>query len=127
MSKLGIALIQTTSAVSLKKNFDKTLGLMARAVKGGAKIICTQELFKSPYFCQQESYDLFKLAEPVDAKAPVVRELSAFAKAHKAVVVASLFEKRAEGVYHNTAAVLDADGKYLGKYRKVHRCGSCPR
>ncbi len=120
MSKLGIALIQTTAAVSLQKNFDKTLGLMARAVKGGAKIICTQELFKSPYFCQQESYDLFKLAEPVDAKASVIRELSVFAKAHKAVIVASLFEKRAEGVYHNTAAVLDADGKYLGKYRKMH-------
>ncbi len=120
MSKLGIALIQTTAAVSLQKNFDKTLDLMARAVKGGAKIICTQELFKSPYFCQQESYDLFKLAEPVDAKASVIRELSVFAKAHKAVIVASLFEKRAEGVYHNTAAVLDADGKYLGKYRKMH-------
>ncbi|MEI8012611.1 MAG: carbon-nitrogen hydrolase [Candidatus Omnitrophota bacterium] len=120
MSKIGIALIQTAAAPSLKKNFDKTLDLMARAAKGGAKIVCTQELFKSAYFCQQESYDLFKLAEFVSEKAPVVRELSVFAKKHKVVVVASLFEKRAEGVYHNTAVVLDADGKYLGKYRKMH-------
>ena len=120
MSKVGIALIQTTCSGTLKKNFDKTLGLMTLAARKGARIICTQELFKSPYFCQHESYDLFKLAEPVTEKSATVRELSAFAKKHKVVLVASLFEKRADGVYHNTAAVLDADGKYLGKYRKMH-------
>ncbi len=120
MAKLDIALIQTACGPSPRRNFDKALSLMASAVKKGAKVICTQELFKSRYFCQQESYELFKLAEPVTENSATVKELGAFAKKHKAVIVASLFEKRAEGVYHNTAAVLDADGKYLGKYRKMH-------
>ncbi len=120
MAKLDIALIQTACGSSLRQNFDKTLALMDSAVKKGARIICTQELFKSRYFCQHEDYELFKLAEPVTATSDTVKELGDFAKKNKAVIVASLFEERAPGVYHNTAAVLDADGKYLGKYRKMH-------
>ncbi len=120
MSKLNIALIQTACVTDPAHNLDRALGLMAQAVKKGARIICTQELFKSTYFCQHESYDLFKLAEPVTEKAKTVQLLSAFAKKNKVVIVASFFEKRADGIYHNTAAVLDADGKYLGKYRKMH-------
>ncbi len=120
MAKLDIALIQTACGPSPRRNFDKALGLMVVAAKKGARIICTQELFKSRYFCQQEAYNSFKLAEPVTAHAATVRELGAFARKHKVVIVASLFEKRAQGVYHNTAAVLDADGEYLGKYRKMH-------
>lgn len=94
--------------------------MIKQAAKSGAKIICTQELYKSRYFCQSEDYGQFRLAETVNATSAAVRELSVVARRHKVVIVASLFEKRAEGVYHNTAVVVDADGKYLGKYRKMH-------
>ncbi len=120
MNKVNIGLIQHSCSDSVGKNFDKVLGMIASAAKKGAKIIATQELFKSRYFCQHESYELFKLAEPVSEKAAVVKALSSLAKKYKVVIVASLFEKQAEGVYYNTTAVLDADGKYLGKYRKMH-------
>lgn len=98
----------------------KVSKMVEMASKKGAKIIATQELFKSPYFCQQESYDFFKLAETINATSSTVKAFSALAKKYKVVIVASLFEKQAEGVYYNTAIVLDADGKYLGKYRKMH-------
>ena len=82
------------------------------------EIICLQELFTSLYFCDVESYENFKLAEPVPG--PTTDLLSALAKELGVVIIASLFEKRAQGIYHNTTAVLDADGAYLGKYRKMH-------
>jgi N-carbamoylputrescine amidase len=120
MPKVKLALIQHACTESPAKNFDKVLSLISAAAKKGVQIISTQELFKSRYFCQRESYDLFKLAEPVSEKSLTVKTLSAAAKKHKVVIVASLFEKRAHGMYHNTAVVIDADGKYLGKYRKMH-------
>ena len=88
------------------------------AAARGAQIICTPELFRSPYFCQVEHHDFFRLAEPVPG--PTSERLGALARELGVVIVASLFEKRAEGLYHNTAAILDADGRYLGKYRKMH-------
>jgi len=99
-------------------NLKKTLAAAERVVKQGAKIICTQELFRSLYFCQTEDHACFALAEPIPG--PTTKTFQAFAKKHKVVVVASLFEKRASGVYHNTAVIIDADGALLGKYRKMH-------
>ena len=84
----------------------------------GAQVVCLQELFTSLYFCDVEDYENFKLAETIPG--PSTDALSVVAAELKVVIVASLFEKRAEGLYHNTTAVLDADGAYLGKYRKMH-------
>jgi N-carbamoylputrescine amidase len=114
--KLG--LIQTSVSASPKTNLRKTFALAERAAKSGAKIICTQELFRYPYFCQSEDHKNFKLAEKIPG--PSTDAFCKLAKKHKVVIIASLFEKRAPGVYHNTAAVIDADGSLLGSYRKMH-------
>jgi N-carbamoylputrescine amidase len=89
-----------------------------RAAKQGAQIICTQELFRSQYFCQSEDHANFALAESIPG--PSTDAFQKLAKKHRVVVIASLFEKRAAGLYHNTAAVIDADGSLLGIYRKMH-------
>ena len=89
-----------------------------QAAARGAQIVCLQELFRSQYFCQVEDHRFFDLAEPIPG--PSTERLAALAKELGVVIVASLFEKRAEGLYHNTAAIIDADGSYLGKYRKMH-------
>lgn len=99
-------------------NLNKAIKGIREAAKGGAQIICLQELFTSLYFCDVEDYDNFKLAESIPGKTTDV--LSTVAKELNVVIIASLFEKRAQGIYHNTTAVLDADGTYLGKYRKMH-------
>jgi N-carbamoylputrescine amidase len=99
-------------------NLARQLRLAARAAATGAQIICTQELFKSPYFCQTEDHRFFALAESIPG--PSTDAFQQFARTHGVVVVASLFEKRAAGLYHNTAAVIDADGSLLGIYRKMH-------
>ena len=101
-----------------KENLDKAIVKIREVASNGAQIICLQELFTSLYFCDVEDYENFKLAESIpgpstDALAAVARELGV-------VIIASLFEKRTQGIYHNTTAVLDADGTYLGKYRKMH-------
>jgi len=114
--KLG--LIQTAGSADPDANLKKTLALAGRAAQRGAQIICTQELFRSQYFCQSEDHKNFKLAEPVPG--PTTDAFCQFAKKHQVVVIASLFEKRAAGVYHNTAAIIDADGSLLGRYRKMH-------
>jgi N-carbamoylputrescine amidase len=100
------------------ENLDKAIARIREAAAKGAQIVCLQELFTSLYFCDVEDYDNFKLAEPIPG--PSTDILSSLAKELKLVIIASLFEKRAEGIYHNTTAVLDADGTYLGKYRKMH-------
>jgi N-carbamoylputrescine amidase len=114
--KLG--LIQTACSADPDANLKKTLTLADRAAQRGAQIICTQELFRSQYFCQSEDHGNFKLAEPVPG--PTTDAFCRLAKKHRVVVIASLFEKRAAGVYHNTAAIIDADGLLLGIYRKMH-------
>jgi len=114
--KLG--LIQSTASADLAANLKKTLALAERAAKQGAQIICTQELFRSQYFCQSEDHKNFQLAEPIPG--PTTQAFQKIAKKYKVVIVASLFEKRAAGVYHNSAAVIDADGSLLGVYRKMH-------
>jgi len=114
--KLG--LLQHACSHNATANFKTALALTERAAKQGAQIICTQELFRSQYFCQSEDYENFKLAEPIPG--PSTAAFQKLAKKYKVVIVASLFEKRTAGVYHNTAAVIDADGKLLGTYRKMH-------
>jgi N-carbamoylputrescine amidase len=99
-------------------NLAHAIERIREAAARGAQIICTPELFLGPYFCQTERHEFFGLAEPVPG--PTSERLAALASELGVVLVASLFEKRAEGLYHNTAAILDADGRYLGKYRKMH-------
>ena len=114
--KLG--LIQSACSANPGANLKQTLVLAERAARRGAQIICTQELFRSQYFCQSEDYKNFKLAEKIPG--PTTEAFCTFAKKHRVVAIASLFEKRAAGVYHNTAVVIDADGSLLGIYRKIH-------
>jgi N-carbamoylputrescine amidase len=118
MSKVTLGLLQHACSANPAANLKKALALTERAARRGAKIICTQELFRSQYFCQNEDHANFALAEPIPG--PSTRAFQRIAKKHKVVVVASLFEKRASGLYHNTAVVIDADGKLLGTYRKMH-------
>jgi N-carbamoylputrescine amidase len=113
-----IGLMQTACSVNPAVNLKKTLAAAEQAVRQGARIICTQELFRSQYFCQEEDHRFFRLAERVPG--PTTEAFQKFAKRHETVVVASIFEKRAAGVYHNSAAVIDADGSLLGLYRKMH-------
>ncbi|MCP4421468.1 MAG: carbon-nitrogen hydrolase [Chloroflexi bacterium] len=121
MSKrVKIGLIQMSCGDDLEANHQKMVAQIKTAVSQDAKIICTQELYKSPYFCQTADTALFELAETLDENNATIKELSALAGELDVVIIASLFEKRAAGLYHNTAVVLDADGRYLGKYRKMH-------
>jgi N-carbamoylputrescine amidase len=117
-SDVKIGLLQSRATKDPRNNLRRTLALAETAVKRGARILCTQELFRSQYFCQSETHENFKLAESVPG--PTTDAFTRFARKHKVVMIASLFEKRAAGVYHNTAAVIDADGTLLGLYRKMH-------
>ena len=118
MSKVTLGLLQHACGKDPAANLKKALALTERAAKKGANIICTQELFRSQYFCQAENHDYFKLAEPIPG--PSTKAFQAIAKKHGVVIIASLFERRASGLYHNTAVIIDADGKMLGVYRKMH-------
>jgi N-carbamoylputrescine amidase len=113
-----VGLTQMACGADPKANLARQLALARTAVAQGAQIVCTQELFKSPYFCQTEDHRFFGLAETIPG--PSTDAFQKFAKKHGVVVVASLFEKRAAGLYHNTAAVIDADGSLMGIYRKMH-------
>lgn len=115
---LKIALLQTRCEENPQENLKHTLKLAEEAGSQGAKIICTNELFRSQYFCQSEDHKYFDLAEEIPG--PSTEAFSAIARKYQAVVIASLFEKRASGLYHNTAVVIDADGSFLGLYRKMH-------
>ena len=118
MSIVKVGLVQMTCSADVNANKQKAIEKIKEAAKQGANVICLQELFTSLYFCDVEAYENFKLAEPIPGK--TTDALSLLAKDLGVVIIASLFEKRAEGLYHNTTAVLDADGTYLGKYRKLH-------
>jgi N-carbamoylputrescine amidase len=113
-----VGLIQAACSPDPAANLHNTLAAAERAARDGAQIICTQELFLSQYFCQSEDYQHFQLAEPIPG--PTTQAFQALAKADQVVIIASLFEKRTSGLYHNTAAVIDADGSLLGIYRKMH-------
>jgi len=118
MAKVNIGLVQMSCTADKPQNLQKAVSKVREAAQKGAQIVCLQELFTSLYFCDVEDYDNFKLAEAIPG--PSTDELSKLAAELNVVIIASLFEKRAQGVYHNTTAVLDADGAYLGKYRKMH-------
>jgi N-carbamoylputrescine amidase len=114
-----VGLTQMACGPDPDKNLANQLKLIERAAKQGAQIICTQELFRSQYFCQCEDHRFFKLAEPIP-DGPSTLALQKLAKKHKVVIIGSLFERRAAGLYHNTAVVIDANGQNLGIYRKMH-------
>src|SRR6201995_2374544 len=118
MQKVKIAGIQMSCVADKETNLNKTIERIKEAAAKGAQIICTQELFTSLYFCDEENYDNFKLAESIPGE--TTERLCSVAAELNVVIIASLFEKRAQGIYHNTTAVIDADGAYLGKYRKMH-------
>ena len=115
---LRIALVQMSCEAEPQRNLDKALTRIGEAAARGAKVICLQELFRSRYFCQSEEARSFDLAEPIPG--PTTEALGAVAAARKVVVVGSIFERRTEGIYHNTAVVMDADGRLAGRYRKMH-------
>jgi N-carbamoylputrescine amidase len=117
-SVVKVGLIQHRCSPNPSENLKKVLSLVEAAAKKGAQIICTQELFRSQYFCQCEDHEYFKLAESIPG--PSTEAFQKIAKKYSSVIIASLFEKRASGVYHNTAAVIDANGSLLGIYRKMH-------
>lgn len=113
-----LGLIQSRAFPSKEESLRAHVELIRQAAEKGAQVICLQELFLTPYFCKREETDLFDLAEPIPG--PTTEALCPLAKELGVVIIASLFEKRGPGLYHNTAAVIDADGTYLGKYRKMH-------
>jgi N-carbamoylputrescine amidase len=116
--KASVALVQMSCSADLRENTEKCLAQIEEAARRGANIVSTQELFRSRYFCQTEDHTQFKLAEPIPG--PSTEAMSRLAAAKGIVIVASLFEQRAPGLYHNTAVVIDASGEVLGKYRKMH-------
>lgn len=116
MFKVG--LVQMSCGPDAAENLEKAVSGIRRAAEREAQVVCLQELFRTPYFCQREDATRFNLAEPIPG--PTTERLSRVARETGAVVVASLFERRAAGVYHNTAAVIDRDGALLGLYRKMH-------
>ncbi len=118
MSRFKVGLVQMSCSSDAKQNMDKAVKGIREAAEKGANIVCLQELFTSLYFCDVEDYENFKLAESIPGAS--TDQLSVVAKELDVVIIASLFEKRTQGIYHNTTAVLDADGTYLGKYRKMH-------
>ena len=115
---LPVALIQMSCGADPARNVRTAIDQIARAARGGAKLICLPELFRSLYFCQKQDYKCFQLAEPIPGT--TTQLLSTAAKKHKITLVSSLFEKRAGGLYHNTAVVFGPNGKILGTYRKMH-------
>jgi len=117
-NKFTIGLVQMRCTTSKEDNLTRATEKIREAAKRGAEIICLHELFAGEYFCRTEDAELFNLAEPVPG--PTTERMSAVARENKAALVVSLFERRAPGVYHNTCAILDADGSYVGKYRKMH-------
>ncbi len=113
-----IALVQMRCGPDPEANFKRAVEFIRDAAKQGAQIICLPELFRSQYFCQSQEHKNFELAEEVPGRS--TSALEKVAGELGVVIIASLFEKRSAGVYHNTAAIIDADGKFLGKYRKMH-------
>jgi N-carbamoylputrescine amidase len=118
MSKVKVGLVQMSCSSNKEENMQKAIAGIKDAAAKGANIVCLQELFTSLYFCDVEDYENFKLAEKIPGE--TTDTLGAVAAACNVVVIASLFEKRTQGIYHNTTAVIDADGSYLGMYRKMH-------
>ncbi|HET9552484.1 MAG TPA: carbon-nitrogen hydrolase [Anaeromyxobacteraceae bacterium] len=117
-STFQVGLVQMAMSKDPAANTEKAVALVADAARRGAEVICLPEMYRTPYFCQSETHASFDLAEPADG--PSAQALAAVAKAHGVAVVVPIFEKRAPGLYHNSAVILDADGSVAGLYRKMH-------
>lgn len=118
IQKYRIGLVQMSCSPDPDANLDKAAGRVRDAARQGAQIVCLPELFRAQYFCQREDVQLFDLAEPIPG--PSTERLSAIAREEGVVIIASIFERRAPGLYHNTAAILQKDGSLAGIYRKMH-------
>jgi N-carbamoylputrescine amidase len=116
--KFRVGLVQMSCGLDTNENLEKAKWRIREAAAAGAQIICLQELFRSQYFCRDESAELFALAESIPG--PTTETLGRLAKELGVAVIASLFERRAAGLYHNTAAVIGVDGEITGLYRKMH-------
>jgi N-carbamoylputrescine amidase len=116
--KFKVGLVQMSATPSPEENLERALAHVREAAARGAQVVCLPELFQTQYFCQREDSALFDLAEPIPG--PTTVRLESLAKELRIVLIASLFEKRAPGVYHNTAITLDRDGSRVGTYRKMH-------
>src|ERR1700734_1379790 len=116
--KFRVGLVQMSCALDPNENLEKAMWRTREAAGKGAQIVCLQELFRSQYFCREENAELFALAESIPG--PSTDALGKLAAELKIVIIASLFERRAPGLYHNTAAILGTDGKIMGLYRKMH-------
>jgi N-carbamoylputrescine amidase len=116
--KLSIGLVQRRCSLDPEENLAGAIAAIREAAARGARLICLPELFRSQYFCREENHDYFDLAEPIPG--PSTDVLGHLARELDVVIVASIFERRAAGLYHNTAAILNADGALLGIYRKMH-------
>lgn len=117
-TKYTVGLIQMAFGTDSEANLQRAIGRIEEAARNGAQLICLPELFRSQYFCQSENADLFNLAEPVPG--PTTKALGEVAKKLKLVIVAPVFERRAPGIYHNSAAIIESDGAMAGLYRKMH-------
>ncbi|MCX8109092.1 MAG: carbon-nitrogen hydrolase [Verrucomicrobiae bacterium] len=117
-AEVVIGLLQRRASEDPAENLADTLSAAHKAARAGAQVICTQELFKTRYFCQTEDIRNFNLAEPIPG--PTTTAFQKLARQRRVVVIVSLFERRAQGLFHNTAVVIDADGTILGCYRKMH-------
>jgi N-carbamoylputrescine amidase len=115
---INVGLIQMKCTDSSENNLDRAIKKIKSIADKGAQVICLQELFCSKYFCQSENHDNFSLAEKIPGQ--ITEKMSLLAKDLAVVLIVPLFEKRSEGIYHNTAVVIDADGSIAGKYRKMH-------
>jgi N-carbamoylputrescine amidase len=118
MAKFRVGLVQMACGVDPNENLAKAEWRIREAAAKGAQIISVQELFRSQYFCREERADLFDLAEPIPG--PTSESFTRLARELQVAIVGSVFERRAAGVYHNTAVIIDADGALLGRYRKMH-------
>jgi N-carbamoylputrescine amidase len=116
--RFRVGLVQMAMSTSLEDNVQKARSMVGEAARGGAEVVCLPELYRSPYFCQKEDAALFDLAEPVPG--PSTEALGRAAKDAGVAVVVPIFERRAAGLYHNSAVVIDADGRMAGLYRKMH-------
>jgi len=117
-AKFRVGLVQMSCAVDPNENLEKAIWRIREAAARGAQIVCLQELFRSQYFCREENAELFALAEPIPG--PTTETLGRIARELSVVIIASLFERRTAGLYHNTAAVISTDGEIAGIYRKMH-------
>jgi N-carbamoylputrescine amidase len=117
-SRFQVGLVQMAMSADPARNLEKAVAKVEEAAAGGAAVVCLPELYRSPYFCQKEDARLFDLAEPVPG--PSTEALGRVARDKQVVVIAPIFERRAPGLYHNSAAILDANGQLVGLYRKMH-------